>query len=696
MATSYKSFLGGKDVKWWDGLTRTFARLTSTGGTLTQNKIGDYVDVLEVYGGGTNYNATTLNDAIHALSSISGAVLRLKPGVWLLDANVTVPTNLTLDCPHGVIISQGGAFTLVSNGPFSAGLYQVFSGFSAGDVTFGSGAVKEAYPEWWGAKGDGVTDDSAALQSWANVGGNLFAPAGTYIVNGYIQQFPSRSSIHGAGIGKTIFKMKDHYWNRMFYVHEVDHVKFSDLTIDGNSSNYVSADAATSGYDNSYISGLLFQDCFDCTVDGIEIINWPAGIPLGFRKSTGGARNKAINCLIKNSGKLFDSNHPSLWNCTAIDMSTDDSIVSNNTIINVTDTAITVGEDGPQGCTISGNTYEFNWGLGYKDPGPGGIYTGSSIGIGIGGNMALYETSHHVITGNVIRSSVSEPLRAGITVGNPNATSGMISAGNYNISDNVIDNAQVGLNIFPTFESCVISSNTFKNITLGNHVGINFEFGSECYPHKINGNSFYSVTTPFAIQGGQVDQTYSSPAYYGFKAIIENNDNYDSNSLFPRKNLNILKEGSFDTITNWTLGSQFTNPAATDFGGSKVLLYTGNAGGPHIASQPVGNKIPNGWITLVMYIKVVNVTAGTMFVDLNGTAYGQTFINTDATHYGWSNLNNKGWLKLTVWLNIQNAASDAAFRIVESGISSGGTISMKFAQISDGIDNRLLYSQSLP
>ena len=67
--TAFKDFLGAKDVKWWDGITRTFARLTSTGGQLTQNKIGHMVDVLEVYGDGDVYTNVTLNTALGTVGS---------------------------------------------------------------------------------------------------------------------------------------------------------------------------------------------------------------------------------------------------------------------------------------------------------------------------------------------------------------------------------------------------------------------------------------------------------------------------------------------------------------------------------------------------------------------------------------------------------------------------------------------------
>jgi len=40
--------------------------------------------------------------------------------------------------------------TLTVNGPFEAGLYQVFDCVGTGSVVFGSGSVSEVYPQWFG------------------------------------------------------------------------------------------------------------------------------------------------------------------------------------------------------------------------------------------------------------------------------------------------------------------------------------------------------------------------------------------------------------------------------------------------------------------------------------------------------------------------------------------------------------------
>jgi hypothetical protein len=87
----------------------------------------------------------------------------------LIAQNHTLTANTVI--ASAIKIIKGGSFTKAStytltiNGPFDAGLYQVFSGFTTG-VTFSGGLVKELLPEWWGANAvPGTTDMTVPLQA---------------------------------------------------------------------------------------------------------------------------------------------------------------------------------------------------------------------------------------------------------------------------------------------------------------------------------------------------------------------------------------------------------------------------------------------------------------------------------------------------------------------------------------------------
>lgn len=105
----------------------------------------------------------SINAAVTAIGSTHTTLV--VANVQTLTASLTIPSTLSLEVLNGGSIVKASTYILTIKGPFEAGLYQVFSGFSAGDVTFGSGSVKEVYPEWWGA----VSNNSSPAVMTKNV-----------------------------------------------------------------------------------------------------------------------------------------------------------------------------------------------------------------------------------------------------------------------------------------------------------------------------------------------------------------------------------------------------------------------------------------------------------------------------------------------------------------------------------------------
>jgi hypothetical protein len=106
-----------------------------------------------------------LSAAIRALGTTPATLVVTNSQV--ITENTVIPSNIHLVIENGGMITKDLFHSLTINGPFEAGLYRVFAGFSPGDVTFGYGAKKEIYPEWWGAKSNdgGATDCKAAIDS---------------------------------------------------------------------------------------------------------------------------------------------------------------------------------------------------------------------------------------------------------------------------------------------------------------------------------------------------------------------------------------------------------------------------------------------------------------------------------------------------------------------------------------------------
>ncbi len=101
-----------------------------------------------------------------------------------LTTNFTIPENVSVVVLKGGTIKKESDAKLTIGGPFSAGLYAIFENFRPGEVVFAAGSVGQVVPQWWGAKGNGNNDDTAAIRMAFASHNHLHFPSGTYIVDG--------------------------------------------------------------------------------------------------------------------------------------------------------------------------------------------------------------------------------------------------------------------------------------------------------------------------------------------------------------------------------------------------------------------------------------------------------------------------------------------------------------------------------
>lgn len=122
----------------------------------------------------------------------TNTIYKITKDMDLEGSTLIIPVGCTLDF-------QGGSFkngTIEGNG--TAIQSELRKIFDDNVVLEGVWDVKEAYPEWFGGKGDGITDNTQAIKNCIKYFTNTYVSAGTYITN-QIDDIPSFRTIRGCG-----------------------------------------------------------------------------------------------------------------------------------------------------------------------------------------------------------------------------------------------------------------------------------------------------------------------------------------------------------------------------------------------------------------------------------------------------------------------------------------------------------------
>ncbi len=133
----------------------------------------------------------------------------------------------------------------------------------------GGGGGNDSNNDWqnvktFGAKGDGTTDDTNAIQDAINAGNQVYFPSGTYIVNQL--SVSNAKNVIFWGYGATLKKKAgSSTWTRILDISSTDIMKILGLTFDGNKPNV--AGSPQQGCGSIWASGLtnfLFSDLKIC------------------------------------------------------------------------------------------------------------------------------------------------------------------------------------------------------------------------------------------------------------------------------------------------------------------------------------------------------------------------------------------------------------------------------------------------
>jgi hypothetical protein len=197
-------------------------------------------------------NTQNISAALHAVAAVIGN--QLIPGV--VSGNLSITGNATV----------GG--TLAVTGAVTA---QSLNGFAS---------VKG-----YGALGDGVTDDTAAINSAFAAAHNVYFPDGTYMVNatapgqtdptggGVIPQSNSNTVFSANAILKALPNSTGQY--NVLRLHNLTNVRISGGIIDGNKANCTGAGGTQYGF------GIMVAGCVNVWIDHLITQNcWGDGVYL--------------------------------------------------------------------------------------------------------------------------------------------------------------------------------------------------------------------------------------------------------------------------------------------------------------------------------------------------------------------------------------------------------------------------------
>lgn len=136
--------------------------------------------------------------SVNSISNFDApSIIFITAGTYLVGKSISLSKPVSLSA--GAVLKIASGVTVTFNSPVAApSSSQIFSG--PGAVEFGFGVQASVYVEWFGAKGNGATDDTAAINAALAAGDsslNVMFQAKTYLTSGPLM-VPSNAVVQAA------------------------------------------------------------------------------------------------------------------------------------------------------------------------------------------------------------------------------------------------------------------------------------------------------------------------------------------------------------------------------------------------------------------------------------------------------------------------------------------------------------------
>jgi parallel beta-helix repeat protein len=233
-------------------------------------------------GDGTTDDSTAFSDLLTTIGSSPSTIL-FTSGAYKLSSNITIPSNVTLWFLKGAMLSPDVGVTITINGSLESNVFQIFTGDG---VVKGDIKVSHLYPQWWGAKGDGVSDDIDAIEKTiasvnASKGKLIKFIEGVYLVSRTIIINQNKIILEGNGVESIIQSSTDEdvikVTGRRAYIN-IYKLKISRTNDPVNGNGIVYPDGFTSTISDVHIAKsknaiVLGNNAAGTYINDVEIIN---------------------------------------------------------------------------------------------------------------------------------------------------------------------------------------------------------------------------------------------------------------------------------------------------------------------------------------------------------------------------------------------------------------------------------------